>query len=128
MRTFAIVLALCCVGCSSSYSVDGTWERGGVPGDRYGYRVLQLQRVGDDIVGLACHVSSGFLMYRDRPVTGTYPRTSFDASLDASDRVRLNLTIVGEGLIVGTDPGSATWEFGRTASDRYDARAETPPR
>jgi hypothetical protein len=128
-RAFASILALSLAGCSPDYGVDGTWERCCASGDHFGSYVMQLRRDGDRITGLACRLSSGYRIFSDRPVAGTYPRMSFDFSLDNSGSLLMDLMIVQENLITGTDnnPGTnATYDFAPAPGGAYEACARAP--
>jgi len=103
MRALILAFTLAWTGCAADFPVDGTW-RGGTATDHFASYVMQLRQDGDRISGVVCRVSSLHRVFFDRPVSGRYPWMSFDTALDGDPvRVRVDLRIVGENRITGTD-------------------------
>jgi hypothetical protein len=108
------------------FPMDGTWARGGISGDHSGLYVMQITDEGSRVTGAVCHSSSGYLIFRDVPVTGRYPFVSFD--LPSGNRY--------DGAITSPDLiepvlGSAStpyWKFTRSPAFVYDdCRNSHPP-
>lgn len=64
-----------------SRSVAGSWYS---PGGRANSFQLSITQDGDTISGFACNTDAGFLLFRDAPVRGDYPKVSFTAPSGAT--------------------------------------------
>ena len=123
-RAVLLALALALGACDSRFSVDGTWQ---AQVGHFDFYVLQLRSDGDTITGLACSVSDGYLIFRDRPVSGLYPSMSFDATAPGGVSFRVSLTVLTRGVIIGTPGNGIQEEFSRTDSGDYTGCASAPP-
>ena len=83
MRILAtIVLTALSLGCDltgPSGSVSGAWTAN--TGGRFSFVSMTLEENGDDITGTACAVSDGIVLYRNVPVSGSYPNLQFTVNV-----------------------------------------------
>jgi hypothetical protein len=113
---------ICLVACGNKkFDIRGTWVRGGISGDHSGSVVMTLTPTGSSIIGVVCRSDAGHLIFRDRPVKGTYPWVEFDYF---GDRIRAQ--IVDDDTITAV-VGGASWFFNRTSAADYDTCAATGP-
>jgi hypothetical protein len=122
------IAAACLIGAcghSQTYSMDGAWIRGGVSGDHFGIIVLLLREEDGRVTGTACRTSSGHLIFRDVPVTGRYPRLTFESGAG-----RYAGGVISDEFINGFfqyPGGSQEWTFRRTSPSDYDACQSARP-
>jgi hypothetical protein len=83
----AVAAAIFSASCGSSpigpsKSVAGTWTAQSAPGHSTFFE-LSLTQSGDIIAGRACERDGSFVLFRDAPVIGDYPKVSFTPSYAA---------------------------------------------
>jgi hypothetical protein len=101
------------------FPMDGTWARGGISGDHLGIYVMQVTVEGSRVTGVACRSSSGYLIFRDVPVTGRYPIVSFALPNGGRYEGAITSPDVIEGAALGSSP-TQYWTFVRWPASAYD--------
>ena len=107
--------------------MDGTWERGGISGDHFGFVVMQLADDGTRATGVVCYSESGHLIFRDVPASGSYPRIAFDRPGGG----RFEGGVISPDAINGffrlPNAGEQEWAFQRTSPSAYESCRTSRP-